>query len=146
MTFAMMLKLIRLFSCSKASLLNTKPLALMKTPDKTLKRIAFEHPGSAFNCSMWRFLTHLPNHAQKNSGEAYKYHQSLKCLKYEQQLLEVENNNFGHLVSSWVRGRGPPNILLRNNLHTHKNKFCSSAHRYHVPQNVRCFKMADQNW
>ena len=36
----------------------------------------------------------LAKSCPKNSVEAYKYHESLKCLKYEQRILEVEKSNF----------------------------------------------------
>ena len=42
----------------------------------------------------------------KNSVEAYKYHDSLKCLKYEQRILDVEKSDFVLLVFSCM-GAGP---------------------------------------
>ena len=90
----------------------------------------------------------------KISVEAYNYHESMKCLKYEQRIFVLEKHNFNPLVFSCREGAGPSatrfikqlaskiaekerRIMLRRiNVHTHNNKFCSSAQRYYIPQ--RC--------
>ena len=39
--------------------------------------------------------------------EAYKYHETLKKLKYEQRILDVENSSFNPLVFACSGGAGP---------------------------------------
>ena len=63
-------------------------------------------PGSAVISLRRRYLTHSPSHTQK-TVEAYKYHESLKCLKYEQQILDVEKSYFVSLVFFCIGGTGP---------------------------------------
>ena len=43
----------------------------------------------------------------KKSVEAYKYHESLKCLKHEQRILDVEKSYFVPLVFSCMGGARP---------------------------------------
>ena len=47
------------------------------------------------------------NPLPKISAEAYKYHESLKCLKYEQQILDLEKSYFVSIVFSCMSGAGP---------------------------------------
>ena len=49
----------------------------------------------------------LAKSCPKNSVETYKYHESLKCLKYEQRILDVEKSYFVSLVFSCMGGAGP---------------------------------------
>ena len=43
----------------------------------------------------------------KTIKDAYKYHESLKKLKYEQRILEVENSTFNPLIFACTGGAGP---------------------------------------
>ena len=43
----------------------------------------------------------------KEVKEAYKYHETLKKLKYEQRILDVENSSFNPLVFACSGGAGP---------------------------------------
>ena len=49
----------------------------------------------------------LPRSCPKNSVEAYKCHESLKCLEDEHQILDVEKSNFVPLVFSCMGATGP---------------------------------------
>ena len=43
----------------------------------------------------------------KNTKEAYKHHESMKKLKYEQRIIDVENSTFNPLVFACTGGAGP---------------------------------------
>ena len=119
-----------------------KILALMKKRDKKLKRMAY---GAGSNVI---FLTY--SHAQKNYVESYKYHKSLKWLKNEQRILDVEKNCLVPLVFSCMAGvetsarhtikQLASKVLGRNNLHKHEFRFCTSVHRYHMPTRMLLFQ------
>ena len=49
----------------------------------------------------------LTKSCPKNSVEAYKFHDSFKCLKYKQRIFDVEKSNFVPLVSSGIEGAVP---------------------------------------
>ena len=54
----------------------------------------------------------LARSCPKNSVEAYKYHESLKSLKYEQRILDVEKSYFVPLVSSCMGAQDRPQHAL----------------------------------
>ena len=64
--------------------------------------------GSRFSCYFFdvKIFNPIAKSCPKNSVEAYKYHDSLKCLKYEQRILDVEKSDFVPLVFSCM-GAGP---------------------------------------
>ena len=43
----------------------------------------------------------------KNTKEAYKYHENVKKLKYEQRILDIEQSSFTPLIFSCTGGAGP---------------------------------------
>ena len=43
----------------------------------------------------------------KTIKEAYKYHDSMKKLKYEQRIIDVENSSFNPLIFACTGGAGP---------------------------------------
>ena len=49
----------------------------------------------------------LAKYCPKEVKEAYKYHETLKKLKYEQRILDVENSSFNPLVFACSGGAGP---------------------------------------
>ena len=49
----------------------------------------------------------------KNSVEAYKYHESLKCLKFVQRILDVEKSNLVPLVFSCMGAQDRPQRALK---------------------------------
>ena len=49
----------------------------------------------------------LAKSCPKEVKEALKYHETLKKLKYERRILDVENSSFNPLVFACSRGAGP---------------------------------------
>ena len=89
-----------------------------------------------FNCCFFdmKIFNSRTNSCQKDSVEAYKYHESLKCLKYEQRILDAEKSNFVPLVFSCMRGAGPSTTRiikqLRSKTAENKDESYSNAVTY----------------
>ena len=51
----------------------------------------------------------------KTIKEAYKYHESMKKLKYEQRIIDLENSSFNPLIFACTGGAGPsaPKVMAR---------------------------------
>ena len=84
-----------------------KILAFFKTRDKTLIRMAYGWSSFSRHFFEVNIFNPFAKSCRKNSVEAYKYHESLKCLKYEQRILHVEKSEFVPLVVSCMGNAGP---------------------------------------
>ena len=64
---------------------------------------------SRFNRTFFdvKIFNPLAKSCPKQIKEAYKYHEALKKLKYEQRIIEVENSSFNPLVFATTGGAAP---------------------------------------
>ena len=75
-----------------------------------------------WGCSVSRYsfdkkiFNQLAKTFPKNSVEAYKYNESVTRFKYEQRLLDLENNENISLVFSCIRGAGLSTTYTINQL------------------------------
>ena len=75
--------------------------------DSTLKQMDCGSHDSTVPSSTSRSSIRMPNHVQKNTKDAYRYHESLKKLKYEKRVVEVEQSSFTPLIFSCTGGASP---------------------------------------
>ena len=96
-TFAMMSKLCR--QLVQGESLNNKINSTDKNAQIDIKSngLCGRHSAVFFDV---KFFNPLAKSCPKNSVEAYKYQESLKCLKYEQRIYDVEKSNFVTLMFS----------------------------------------------
>ena len=94
------------FRSCKGRPLTTKPPALTRKLDLTSKQMDW---GQRFERTFFdvKIFNPLAKSCPREIKEAYKYHENIKKLKYEDRIREVENSSFNPIVFAYTGGAGP---------------------------------------